>query len=202
MGRVYRRVLTHKGIEFEGLFYNSPELNDLRIQEGANLEVEIRVDEDDIGSIYVLWPKTNSTYRVPARDIEYANGISLWQHSIFKKWQKERDPLNQNPYGWLKAQEEIQRRIEEDLHLKRRRTRMRVARFKEASEKSSTQTGAREAPLAMPEAVFHPSTRSLTTESGALESTPVGGFTYQPVEEIEDAGLNFTALYKKGYEVE
>ena len=133
----------------------------MRIQEGANLEVEIRVDESDIGSIYVVWPKTNSTYRVPARNMEYANGISLWQHSIFKKWQRERDPLNQNPYGWLKAQEEIQRRIEEDLHLKRRRTRMRVARFKEASEKASTQTGAREATLALPEAVLHPSDERL-----------------------------------------
>jgi putative transposase len=99
MGRVYRRVLAHKGIEFEGLFYSSPELNELRIKEGSNLEVEIRVDENDIGSIYVVWPKTGSTYRVTARDIEYANGISLWQHSIFKKWQKERDPINQNPYG-------------------------------------------------------------------------------------------------------
>ncbi len=169
VGRAYRRVLTHKGIEFEGLFYNSPELNDMRIQGGANLEVEIRVDESDIGSIYVIWPKTNGTYRVPARNMEYANGISLWQHSIFKKWQKERDPFNQNPYGWLKAQEEIQRRIEEDLHLKRRRTRMRVARFKEASEKASVQRGAREATLGLPEASIYPSTRNWTTESGALE---------------------------------
>ena len=79
---------------------------------------------------------------------------------------------------------------------------MRVARFKEASEKASTQTGARAVTLALPEAVFHPLTRSLTTESGALESTPVGGFTYQPVEGTEDAGLNFTAVYKKGYEDE
>jgi putative transposase len=201
MGRVYRRVLTHKGVEFEGLFYSSPELNNLRISAGANLEVEIRVDESDIGSIFVVWPKTNSTFRVPARNVEYANGISLWQHSIFRKWQKERDPSNQSPYGWLKAQEEIQRRIEEDLHLKRRRTRMRVARFKEASEKAYTQTGYREATLALPEAVFHPSTRSLTTESGVLESAPAGGFTYQPLVEIEDTGLNFTAMYKKGYEV-
>jgi hypothetical protein len=71
MGRVYRSVLTHKGIEFEGFFYSSPEVNDLRIKAGSNLEVEIRVDESDIGSIYVLWPKINSTYRVPARNIEY-----------------------------------------------------------------------------------------------------------------------------------
>jgi putative transposase len=111
IGRVYKRTLTHKGIEFEGLFYGSPELNDLRIKAGSNLEVEIRVDESNLGSIYVVWPKTQSIYRVPARNIEYANGISLWQHSIFKKWQREKDPSNQSPYGWLNAQEEIQRRI-------------------------------------------------------------------------------------------
>jgi len=70
MGRVYRRVLTHKGIEFAGLFYSSPALNDLRIKEGSNLDVEIRVDESDIGSIYVVWPKTNNVYCVPARDFE------------------------------------------------------------------------------------------------------------------------------------
>ena len=202
MGRVYRRALTHKGIEFEGLFYSSPELNDLRIHEGSNLEVEIRVDESDIGSIYVMWPKTNSTFRVPARNLEYANGISLWQHSIFKKWQKERDPINQNPYGWLKAQEQIQRRIEEDLNLKRRRTRMRVARFNEASEKTSHARSAREAPAIHPEAPINTSTRRLTAQSGDLEAAPMGGLTLQSTEDIEDDGLNFTAVYKKGYEVE
>ena len=202
MGRVYRRVLTHKGIEFEGLFYSSPEVNDLRIRAGSNLEVEVRVDESDIGSIYVVWPKTNSTYRIPARNIEYANGISLWQHSIFKKWQRERDPLNQSPYSCLKAQEEIQRRIEEDLHLKRRRTRMRVARFKEASEKTSARTGARDAGLILPEVPLHASTESLNAESGDIEAAPSGTFRYQPVNDIEDSGLNFTAVYKKGYQDE
>jgi len=44
-----RASLTHKGIEFEGLCYNSPELTELRRKEGANLTVEIRVNEDDIG---------------------------------------------------------------------------------------------------------------------------------------------------------
>jgi putative transposase len=199
MGRVYRRTLTHKGIEFEGLFYSSPDLNDLRIKGGSNLEVEIRVDESDIGSIYVLWPKTNRTYRVPARNIEYANGISLWQHSIFRKWQRERDPLNQSPYGWLKAQEDIQRRIEEDLHLKRRRTRMRVARYREASEKAPTQIGNPEATLIRPEAQLNASATGLTALSSDLESTPLEGFRHHSVEDIENGGLNFTAVYKKGY---
>jgi hypothetical protein len=104
---------------------------------------------------------------------------------------------------WLaKAQEEIQRRIEEDLNLKRRRTRMRVARFREASGKTSTQTGAHEATLIRPEARFHASTRSLTAQCGDLEAAPMGNFRYQSVDDIEDGGLNFTVVYKKGFEDE
>ena len=199
MGRVYRRVLTHKGIEFEGLFYGSPELNDLRIKAGSNLEVEIRVDESDLGSIYVVWPKTDSIYRVPARNIEYANGISLWQHSIFKKWQRERDPLSQNPYGWLKAQEEIHRRIEEDLNLKRRRTRMRVARFKEASESASSKAGAPK-PTKIRLRTQPPASTTITaTQSGDLESALAEGMRFPPVADLDGGGLTFTAVYKKGY---
>lgn len=198
MGRVYRRVLTHKGIEFEGLFYGSPELNELRIKAGSNLEVEIRVDESDIGSIYVVWPKTNSTFSVRARNIEYAKGISLWQHSIFKKWQRERDPLNQSAYGWLKAQEEIHRRIEEDLSLKRRRTRMRVARFKEASESTSSKAGAPEATKIRLGTRLPASVPIGATQSGDLESALAEGMRFPPISDLEGDGLTFTAVYKKG----
>lgn len=45
MGRVESRQLTHKGLELEGLFYNSPELTELRRKLGSNLKVKLRVDE-------------------------------------------------------------------------------------------------------------------------------------------------------------
>jgi putative transposase len=89
MGRVESRTLTHKGIEFEGLFYNSPELIELQRKEGKKLTVEIRVNESDIGSIYVLSPKTSKAYTVPALDRDYASGISLWQHKVIKNYQRQ-----------------------------------------------------------------------------------------------------------------
>ena len=79
---------------------------------------------------------------------------------------------------------------------------MRVARFKEASEKTPAQTGAREAPSIHPEAPINASTRRLTAQSGDLEAAPIEGFEHQSIEDIEDGGLNFTAVYKKGYEDE
>jgi len=136
MGRVESRSLTHKGIEFEGLFYNSPELIELRRKEGANLTVEIRMNESDIGSIYVLSPKTSKAYTVAALDQDYASGISLWQHKVIKNYQRQHFDTGQNVDGWLKAKGEISRLIDESLKLKRTRTHKRIARYRETPEQT------------------------------------------------------------------
>jgi putative transposase len=134
MGRVESRSLTHKGIEFEGLFYNSPELTELRRKEGANLKVEIRVSESDIGSIHVLSPKTSKAYLVPALDPDYAGGISLWQHKVIKNYQRQHSDTDHGVGGWLQAKNEISHLIDESLTLKRTRTHKRIARYRETSE--------------------------------------------------------------------
>lgn len=137
MGRVESRTLTHKGIEFEGLFYNSPELTELRRKEGANLMVEIRVNESDIGSIYVLSPKTSKAYSVPALNHDYACGISLWQHKVIKNYHRQQFDTNYGVDGWLQAKNEISRLIDESLKLKRTRTHKRIARYRETPEQMS-----------------------------------------------------------------
>jgi putative transposase len=134
MGRVESRTLTHKGIEFEGLFYNSPELTELRRKEGASLAVEIRINESDIGSIYVLSPKTSKAYSVPALDQDYAAGISLWQHKVIKNYRRQHSEMDQSVDGWLQAKGDISRLIDESLKLKRTRTHKRIARYREVSE--------------------------------------------------------------------
>ena len=136
MGRVESRSLTHKGIEFEGLFYNSPQLTDLRRMEGTNLTVEIRVKEDDIGSIYVLSPKTSKAYAVPALNPDYASGISLWQHKVIKNYQRHHFDQDYGVDGWLHAKSEIAHLIDESLKLKRTRTHKRIARYRETSEQA------------------------------------------------------------------
>jgi putative transposase len=56
LGRADGRMLTHKGIELDGLLYNSPELAKLRMKSGDRINVEIRIDDADIGKIIVLSP--------------------------------------------------------------------------------------------------------------------------------------------------
>lgn len=75
---------------------------------------------------------------------------------------------------------------------------MRVARYREAAEKAPTQIGASEATLIRPEAPLNASSRSLTAQSGDVEAAPKEGFKHPSVEDIEDGGLSFTAVYKKG----
>ena len=63
MSRRHTRVLGHKGIEVKGLLYNSEALSELRKRYGAELVVEIRVDDGNIGSIQVLYE--GSVIQVP-----------------------------------------------------------------------------------------------------------------------------------------
>lgn len=138
MGTSHPRVLTHKGIEFEGLIYNSNELRDWRGIAGHKLEVEIRVDESNIGSIYMLIPNSSKAIRVPCLNQDYADGISLWQHTEFKKRAK-RSSFKLNERGWLQAKKDIQAMFEQDRYSKSRGSRKRIVRHMEDSSRNSQQ---------------------------------------------------------------
>jgi putative transposase len=137
MGRAEERVLTHKGIEFAGLFYNSIELKSLRMREGEKLKVGVQVDDGDIGHVYVVYPKTGETFKVPAIRGDYATGISLWLHERLQGYQASHPDLSTGPDGWLEAKDRLERLVEEDFQLKKRRTRKAQARFKLDSKAAS-----------------------------------------------------------------
>jgi putative transposase len=86
LGRSEMRTLTHKGIELNGLSYNSNELTALRKRLGEKLVVDIRFDDFDLGSIIVFSPNKDEKFRVPALLKEYAVGLSSYQHRICKKY--------------------------------------------------------------------------------------------------------------------
>src|SRR5260370_3597065 len=136
MGTSHKRDLTHKGIEFESLLYNSTELSEWRQIEGNKIDVEIRVDQSDLGSIRVLFPKTSTIIRVPCLTDSYANGISLWQHRVFKRRARTAF-MELNATGWLQAKRDIQSMVEQDMLSKHKRSRKRAARFLQDSKQGS-----------------------------------------------------------------
>jgi len=175
MGRVDRRVLSHKGIELDGLFYNSPDLFQLRCKHGSRVEVEIRIDESDIGHIYVLSPNTAEVFKVPALRPDYANGVSRWQHQIFLKYHTRHSDVDKGPDGWLQAKETIARLIEDDFHLKRRRSRKRVGRYLEDCKPAVSRTSSEneipvtaQLPVDAPQLTYIPTVPASTTPHTAI----------------------------------
>lgn len=95
VGAIEKRVITRRGVELYGLYYNSCELARLR----SNYEVEdmrrrgglrqkekatIKYDPTDLSKIYVFDPTSHQFIVVPAMNQEYTQGLTLWQHRVIK----------------------------------------------------------------------------------------------------------------------
>lgn len=128
LGRSEKRVLTHKGIELNYLFYNSPELTNLRRRFRDKLDVEIRVNNANLGHIYVLSPDKTNIFKVPALFFDYANGLSDWQHRVCRGF-AARELKKYDQMSWLQAKEDIRKLIEVEFMHKKQKTRTRIARF-------------------------------------------------------------------------
>ena len=129
LGRSEQRALTHKGIEINNLFYNSSELTNLRRRFRDKLDVEIRVNDADLGFINVLSPDKTNIFKVPALFFDYANGLSNWQHRVCKRFAAN-ELKKYDPMSWLQAKEDIRKLIEEEFMYKKQKTRSKIARFK------------------------------------------------------------------------
>ncbi|HEX9990472.1 MAG TPA: Mu transposase C-terminal domain-containing protein [Chloroflexia bacterium] len=83
-----QRKLQRAGIEFEGMWYSSPNLAWLGTAQGAPERVSIKYDPSNLGHIYVndSVERTGGIWRqVPAVDQKYAAGLSLVEHRAFKR---------------------------------------------------------------------------------------------------------------------
>jgi len=151
LGRSAGRRLSHKGIELDGLFYNSPELLMLRRRLGSTLDVEVRVDDADLGRIIVLAPDTGEPITVECLDKEYAQGLSRYQHKVCKRY-ASREFNRSCPETWLQAKVRIAQIIESEYGLKRRATRKKIARYLGESGLSSSSLSTAEpvVPAALP----------------------------------------------------
>jgi len=106
-GKAMTRSLSHKGIEYDSLYYNSPELNQLRLRFGDKQEVEIRVNPEEISQIHVISLQDKSVLVVPAIAKEYAKGMSEWQHKLCKKYAATHLYKYDDATVWLEAKEKI-----------------------------------------------------------------------------------------------
>lgn len=145
LGRVERRVLSHKGIELDSLIYNSRELQDVRISLGQKLDVELRIDDMDLGKVIVLHPKTGRPLTVPALLADYSTGLTRFQHSANRRFVT----LSANKgidLDLLQAKDEIAQIIARDVAIGKMASRSRKSRYLADKPISSANTEAVVAP--------------------------------------------------------
>jgi putative transposase len=94
LGRRLVKPLWHYGIELHELYYNSPELGQLRKrtatkQTGPNPHVLITAPQGDLSRIHVQDPADKCYIEVPATNQDYTRGLTLWSHQINLKYCKK-----------------------------------------------------------------------------------------------------------------
>lgn len=194
MGRSEERRLTHKGIEFEGLFYNSPELTWLRRQLGDVLDVAIRIDDSNVGQIFVLSPDKNRIFTVPAVNIDYAKGLSAWQHKVCRRFAANQ-MKRYDTQGWIAAKQEIADLIADELRFAKRKSRARLARYKgdngmssATPDDTSTVPTPAQVPNPEPAPLPAPTTPLSSAEISAPLSLSMPTKRFQPVIRNRTAG--------------
>jgi len=85
--------LTEKGVTFDGLQFNSPELNKMRrsaaLKLGPSPEVIVKIDPDDLMHIHVAF-KGKAYVKVPHVSPEYAEGLTMDQHMAIRRHDRQR----------------------------------------------------------------------------------------------------------------
>lgn len=112
------RTLTSDGIKFEELMYDSTALGDYRKlypQTKESIKKIIKVDPDDLSSIYVYLAELNSYLKVKCTDkTGYTNGLSLHEHKVIKQFNREMIRAGRDNLGLAKARMAIHDRVRQE----------------------------------------------------------------------------------------
>ena len=112
------RTLTSNGIKFEELMYDSTALGDYRKlypQTKESIKKIIKVDPDDLSSIYVYLAELNSYLKVKCTDkTGYTNGLSLHEHKVIKQFNREMIRAGRDNLGLAKARMAIHDRVRQE----------------------------------------------------------------------------------------
>jgi putative transposase len=103
----------------------------LRKNYGSEIDVEIRVMDDNLGSIIVVSPDESQLISVPAVDQRYAAGLTRWQHEVCKRYKRRLYENQDLDITLFDAKERIRLLIKKDQELIKRASRKRQARFNE-----------------------------------------------------------------------
>lgn len=187
LGKVIeQKTITHKGVELNGLLYNSPELMQIRSQRGDTFKADIRIDESDVGYLYVMLNQFDYL-KVPALNAD-VHGISLWLHTVFRKYAKENlGKIDRLTYA--RAREEIREIVEKAMQLKRNKANSRTGRYLENT--ASKQPSKANQAVSSPDTSIVAATVQLDTSPIPILQTIKHQATYKPTLQNRDRNNPF-----------
>lgn len=109
----YKRKLSHQGVQFLQLFYNSEALKTIRIRYGNKAKVTIRVDLENLGKIWVYDQYSGEYLIIPCTEPEYAEGITLRQHKAILKERIENKCNQIDTENLLQQKEALRQKIQQ-----------------------------------------------------------------------------------------
>ncbi len=131
LGYTEERVVSHRGIELDHLFYNDDELALIRRTMDSRKKVIIKRNPSDLSLIHAYDEKHDRYIPVPAIDQEYTRGLTLYQHTVISRYVREELKRNVDIVALARAKAEVQDIVKREFLTAgaKGRTRKRQARF-------------------------------------------------------------------------
>ncbi len=108
------RTIQHSGIELFGIRYNDPKLSLLRRElDGEN--VLVKYDSSNLGMIYVADVRRGTYIAVPAMSVGYAEGLSVYQNKIIRRYRREYLKGKEDIESLIKAKKRIREIVESGI---------------------------------------------------------------------------------------
>ena len=169
----FTRTLSHKGIELDHLFYNSPDVLRVIAASAGRIEVEVARPADDVGYVYLNDPIAERFVKVPviARYAEYANGLTPWQHAQCVRYSKKHHASRDDSVALATAKHRIRQGFLAAFQKVRGAAKRAAARFLKAASEASM-AAKPDQPIRADQAPVTPLTPASTAD-GASPATQV-----------------------------
>ena len=127
IGLAKERSLRHDGITLNGLRYAGQALTPILQMWGPGTKVRVVFDPDDLGTIQVWPPHQQDPVAVDAVALEYAKGLTLYQHQLLQELVREKGKSAEDTKALMESRYQLAKAIDTMMHSRKQRSRRKAA---------------------------------------------------------------------------
>lgn len=118
LGERHQGMVRNEGIQYLGLHYADPGLQELVDELGRGFTADFVVNPDNLGYIQLKHPRTGQYQRVNCTRPDYSHGLTLFQHKYLRHEAKIYSKSNHSIEQLLDVRAVMEDKIKEDIALK------------------------------------------------------------------------------------